>query len=417
MKRNIFKIVIVMFVLHSPMITSAQWSMVRFDEVNYFTKIRTITPDDAISFGLLSQTSNSFIMRTNNGGSTWDSIPLIVSGNEYMIGSAHFTDVQNGYAGGLRNGFQALVKTNDNGTSWTDVTPNQAQSLQIMGISFVNSQQGYAADQWNIYKTFDGGNNWTSSIPGMNVRDIGFADMNVGYAAGTNSPDATVMNTIDGGQTWNNVLTATIPFFPTSSSMQKIDVINQVVVFVSGQYSNLIFKTLNGGATWDTINLSMMVSIMDFDFISSSKGHAVSDMGEIYSTNDGGINWTLEYAVSGGAYGPSVLLTSLSFSGNTGYVCGSNGLIKKYEVSVGLPEQEISAMINLYPNPVSGNQQLNLNISEDDLFVEIYNADGMLSAKYPAAHTLELTGLQSGVYSIKVIGNHSVKSNRLVLVK
>lgn len=416
MKTKLIKEIIAVLAAIIPGIASAQWSMVRFDEFNYFTKIETTTPDAALSFGLLSQTSNSFIIRTNDGGTTWDSLDLNVSGNGYMIGCVNFTDIQNGYAGGISNGTQALVRTNDNGTTWTDVTPDPTIAYQINGISFIDPQNGFAADQIKVYRTNNAGATWNDFTPGMSIKDIGFASMDVGFVCGSMNPFAAVMKTVDGGQTWSNVLNATLPVF-TSSSMQKIDVVNQDAVFVSGQYSNIIFKTLDGGVTWDTITVAAIYEIMDFDFTSETQGHLVSGMGEIYGTSDGGLTWTLEYSVASGAYGPSVFLTSISFAGTTGYVCGTNGLIKKYETSTGLTENTTLHNINIYPNPISKSEVLNLGKHEGEFVVELFDVAGKLVMQKFNSELFDVQNINAGIYSVKVTTTKYVQQGKVVVVE
>lgn len=416
MKTKLFKVIIASAIAIIPGIVTAQWSMVRFDEYNYFTKIETITPDAALSFGLLSQTSNSFIMRTNDGGATWDSLDLNVSGNGYMIGSVNFTDIQNGYAGGVRNGTQALVRTNDNGNTWADVSPDASVAYQINGISFIDPQNGFAADQIKVYRTTNGGGTWADFTPGISIKDIGFASMDIGYVCGSANPFASVMKTVDGGQTWTNVLNATLPVF-TNSSMQKIDVVNQDAAFVSGQYSNRIFKTLNGGVSWDTLTVSPIYEIMDFDFTSETQGHVVSGMGEIYGTSDGGLTWTFEYSVASGAYGPSVFLTSISFAGTTGYVCGSNGLIKKYETTTGLIEDTPTQNINIYPNPVSIQDVLIIGKHEGTFVVELFDVSGKLVRQILNENMLDMYFINPGVYSVKVTTEKYVQQGKVVVIE
>jgi len=414
MKINLHKIIMAVMVALTPGISLAQWGMVRFDEVNYFTKIETMTPDAALSFGVL-QNANSFIMRTNDGGATWDSLDLNIAGNGYQIGCMNFLDVQNGFAGGLSNGTQALVKTNDNGTSWSDITPNSSTAYQMNGISFIDPQNGFAADEIKVYRTMNGGSSWVDFTPGLAIKDIGFASMDIGYACGKINPDAVVMKTINGGQTWTNVLTATLPVF--TSNMQKIDVINQDVIFVSGQYSNILFKSLDGGVTWDTIHISQIFELVDFDFSSATYGQIVSGMGEIFSTNDGGFTWVLEYSVATGAYGPSVYLMSISFAGATGYVCGSNGLIKKYEASTGVNEITEESNLNIYPSPVSSNQLIHLGIVRGTCLVELFNSEGKLVKQERNTNQLQLNNISQGFYSVRITSDKLVQFGRFVVTE
>jgi len=243
--------------------------------------------------------------------------------------------------------------------------------------------------------------------------------MNNGYACGEAVPEAIVMKTTDGGQSWNAILNVTLPFF--INSMQKLDVISPDVVFCSAQYSNVIFRTINSGVSWDTITLPLIYSVQDYDFINANEGHVLSTMGEIYGTVDGGLTWTLEYAVAGGAYGPSVYLVSVSFSGTTGYVCGSSGLIKKYTTgTLGLPVANSSVTTMLYPNPISINESLMIKGETGIRQVEIYNNSGQLVFKTDITKNKEeiMLLLESGIYTVRITSDQLKRSHhKLVVLK
>src|SRR5688572_4737808 len=380
MKAN--RLIILLAIL--PQLVSAQWSQVRFDDYNFFTRVATATPTDAIVTGADPSGVGSFILRTNNGGTTWDSIVVNDPTNTYTLSELYFTDVNNGFAGGINNNFQALLKTLDNGSTWTEITPDPALLLPINVISFVDPLNGYVSDENILYKTNDGGATWVNTVPGFGMKDVVFSDMTNGYACGESIPNAVVMKTNDGGQTWSTLLSTTFPFFSTSS-MQKLDVVNPDVVYCSGMYMNTLYRTIDGGVTWDTITMTQIWGIQDYDFINLNEGHVLSTMGEIFGTTDGGQTWTLEYSVAGGAYGPSVFLVSISFAGTTGYVCGSSGLIKKYtEGTTGIETPATTNDISIYPNPVSGNGVLTFegffNLAQGspqkNFMMEIYNQTG-----------------------------------------
>ena len=393
----------------------AQWSPVRFDQYNYFNKITTVTANTAIASGITG--GGTFFLRTNDGGITWDSISTNTPWNTYSFIELNFTDVNNGYAGGLNNSYQVLLKTIDNGSIWTDVTPDPASIDPVGSVSFLDPMNGYASNGTDIYRTTDGGQGWTSVNAGFNVKDIAFTDMDHGYACGSLSPDAVVMKTIDGGQTWNNVLSVSLPFF--IGTMLKVDVINPDVVFSAGEYSNILFRTIDGGITWDTLNLSMIFQVEDFDFISASEGHLVSSMGEIFVTTDGGLTWTMEYSVASGAYGPLVFLKSLSFVGSTGYVCGSNGLIKKHSITpTGLLEAAGQSLITMYPNPAGANDIITISGITGQYVLEIFNTSGqfLMSRQSDGKSLHKNFNLTSGIYTVKIATPAQIVYKKLVVV-
>ncbi len=409
------KLFYIFLFVSTPFILSAQWSMVRFDEYNFFTKSATPDPATSVITGHLFS-GGSFIMRTNDGGATWDSITISNGSVTYELTDLFFTDINNGYAGGTTNNTQVVLKTTDNGTIWNVVTPDPSQPNPVTSLSFTDPVSGYASDETFLYRTTDGGANWTTSTPGFVIKDIGFTDMANGYACGQTAPNAVVMKTSDGGQTWNTVLSATFPFF-TTSSMQQLDVVNSNVVYCTGQYSTVLFRTFDGGLTWDTLPVSQVqYGIQDYDFISPLEGHLLSNMGEIFGTSDGGLTWTLEYAVASGAYGPNVFLNSISFSGTTGYVCGSNGLIKKYTEPTGL-QQINPGSLNLYPNPVQSGNPIYINGMEESFQLKVYTLTGqcILDNEYTPNQQVVMS-LASGNYFLEVISGTKVLREKIVVI-
>lgn len=415
--------IIILILALAPSSLLAAWNPVRFDEFNYFTSNFTPTPQTSFVSGINPTGTGSFLMRTNDGGLSWDSISFIGSLTSAIINKIYFTDVNNGFAGGSNNNLQSLMSTNDNGTTWIDITPDPTSTAITNSISFIDPLQGYMSGPTVLYKTFDGGLTWTNIPVNFEIASIHFIDMNNGFVCGTENNEAVVYKTSDGGGTWSNELTVSNPFMFVSA-IQKVDVINANVAFSSLQYFNNIYRTVDGGNTWDTITISQIYSIQDYDFINANEGHVLSTMGELFRTVDGGLTWTLEYAVAGGAYGPSVFLTSLSFAGSTGYVCGSSGLIKKYTVEItGISDNDINDVINMYPNPVQRGNQISISGISESCVVEIHNVQGQVLFKQQFVKNDEELllpvsyNLSAGLYTVNIINNNGIMQKKLIVTE
>lgn len=405
-----------------PSFLMAAWNPVRFDQFNYFTSNFTPAPQTSFVSGINSTGTGSFLMRTNDGGLTWDSINFTGNLSTSIVNKMYFTDINHGFAGGSKNSFQLLMTTTDNGTTWTDITPDPTSQVITNSISFIDPLQGYVSGSTELYKTFDGGNSWINLPVTFEIASIHFTDMNTGFACGTENNAGVVNKTTDGGLTWNNMLSVSNPFMFVSS-MQKVEVINSNVVYSSLQYSNNIYRTSDGGNTWDTITIAQIFSIQDYDFIDENEGQVLSTMGEIYRTIDGGLTWTLEYTVAGGVYGPSVFLTSISFAGTTGYVCGSNGLIKKYTIETTGLSNNLTDTIKMYPNPVQKGNQISISGMPESCVVEICNVRGQVILKQQFGSTNEdvvLTisnNFSEGLYTVTMISNTSTTKKLLVVTQ
>ena len=421
-KITLLKAVVVLFIILPEMLV-AQWHMVRFDSINNFNKAFTITDNSVIVSGNSPFNANAFIVRTNNGGVTWDSIPLSTTSSSFNVVDIFFNSVNEGFVGGLKNNRQVLLKTADNGSTWNEITPDTFSIDYIRSISFIDPQQGFAANSSTLYKTIDGGLNWTTLLSGFYVEKIKFLDMNIGFASGELNSYGVVMKTLDGGQTWSNLLTAMTPFF-FSSSMDKLDAVNQNELFSTLSYSNRMFRSIDGGITWDTLDVTNIYEIQDIDFTDSNEGHLLSKMGEIFVTNDGGINWTLEYAVSGGFYGPSVFLNSITFAGSTGYVCASDGLIKKFtKVSSGIRQDSKNEHAYIFPNPLQIGTPFFVSNLIGDYNLEICdNVGKIIFRKSGNASKEELISVNNtlfpqGIYTVRVSNGKSTVREKLIIVK
>jgi gliding motility-associated-like protein len=134
----------------------------------------------------------------------------------------------------------------------------------VFDLDFFDNNKGIAAGaNGGIAFTNNGGANWAfgsftfMSPAGIRTasvfNDVHFITSGVAYAVGSNGG---MVKTIDGGITWNFVTT---PLFANSRNINALWFVDANKGYIGGQWNTAdsipkLYITLNGGATWDSIN-------------------------------------------------------------------------------------------------------------------------------------------------------------------
>lgn len=225
-----------------------------------------------------------------------------------------------------------IVRTNDGGVTWYDVTP---QGLAEVGYSVELSAldnedvRVYKPDFSDfpnsgvLYSTSDGGMTWThrnTPFSGADVRfldkDNGWALADLGVAAGSNA--VAVYQTTDGGALWTQKYTNdpnienagnSLPLGGLKSGLVPLNMRTAWVYGVTyAPGAPYLFRTDDGGATWSEVTLPLPpgaeTSELGIDrdqmkFVSPNDGFiAMRLTGDIhqlaiYVTTDAGNTWTL----------------------------------------------------------------------------------------------------------------------------
>jgi photosystem II stability/assembly factor-like uncharacterized protein len=130
---------------------------------------------------------------------------------------------------------------------------------------------------------------WTSISSGTDnhLFCVHFPSDNIGYVVGTS---ATVLKSIDGGNTWNPLNTGL-----SWELFESVYFLNDTVGFVTGATNGKILKTINGGSSWTTMTLPTTNDLNDIKFVNDTVGLAVGYR-EIWKTTDQGKTWSSQYA-------------------------------------------------------------------------------------------------------------------------
>ncbi len=277
---------------------------------------------------------DGFVSKTTNGGATWTNVRVASTGDVYGV---YFINDTEGYAG-ANNG--DLFKTTNAGASWTKLTtPNSSYNYgQFYFFDALNGIAGGSTPSrtGSIIKTTDGGTTWTEvPVPGMSsIYDILFLDNSTGYICGY---DNNIFKTTDGGATWvNQPVTITTPANNTIL-LAEIEFINSTVGYCVG-YSinydkNFIFKTTNGGATWNQLPSPAQTAATadvytSFFAVSANElyivgGNVNDNTSTLLKSTDGGNSWS-NVAVN------TSRLFGADYDQPTAYIVGLDGTIIKF---------------------------------------------------------------------------------------
>lgn len=108
-------------------------------------------------------------------------------------------------------------------------------------------------------------------------------------------------------------------FWP--DNLYAVDFVNDKVGFIAG-YSGSLFKTTDGGETWDGIYMGANELIRHLSFVDESNGWGVGHRGSIFHTSDGGISWEIQKNDKGN------YLRDISFADlNNGWAVGHSATI------------------------------------------------------------------------------------------
>ncbi len=237
--------------------------------------------------------------RTTNGAVSWTHI---ANTPEALYRSLAFVDVQHGWIGTLTEA-TPLLATTDGGDTWSAV-PGLAPTVKgICGMYVVNSQVVYGCGVYygtpRVIKTTDAGASWQvmnlSALAGTLI-DCYFSSPTTGIVVGGVGPfggttRAGVFRTTNGGMTWQTQHVGSRQgewcwkiTFPSAN-------VGYVSVEGQEQAQQMVLKTTDGGITWTELLTVTNVDMQGIGFIDDTTGWVGGWEGTTSKTTDGGLSW------------------------------------------------------------------------------------------------------------------------------
>lgn len=290
------------------------------------------------------------VLRTTDGGGTWTNVGggAIGSMDLYNIDALNATTA---FVTGTPSTVTYIFRTTNGGTSW-DTVFTQSGGF-INAIRMFNASNGIAqgdpvTGKWTILQTTDGGTTWarTATEPtqvgteaGSNNGLEAIGSTHIWFITSNSTPPK-VYRTTDGGATWNS------GFLPGSATFTAGLAFLNTQIGIAGANNGTAARTTDGGATWNPITVGTTGTIYGMAKAGTLDFWATRDT-TIQVSKDRGVTWTQDFsdATSG-----TIWHTNFVTSGNIakGWTVTGSGKIYAYFNPVSLHDlgvQSISRVV------------------------------------------------------------------------
>jgi hypothetical protein len=345
--------------------------------------------------------------------------------------SVFFTCANRGIAVGKQG---IILRTTNGGNNW--FTQSCPTNLELRYVQFINENTGTIAGGNSnipvILRTTDAGNTWVmqnGNYP-IGLKGVFFVDANTGYCSAWLGE---IFKTIDGGATWQSQ--------HTSQSLEGLWFTNANTGTIVG-YNGTIIRTTDGGSSWIHQNPGPTTWYFGCYFENLNTGYVTGYTGTLLKTTNGGTNWfSILSGVSNNLYMISVTNgnceSSLGSRRKSGTIVGSGGIILHNnfddcttdQTGINLAPKEVPNKYSLmqnYPNPFNPTTNIKYQIAGNS-FVSLIVIDALgrevatLVNENQSAGTYEATfnasQYSSGVYYYKLTAGGFTETKKMLIVK
>jgi photosystem II stability/assembly factor-like uncharacterized protein len=214
--------------------------------------------------------SRGVISHSTDGGRSWHQQVLVP---DFTFNGLETIDAQTAIAVGSFDfvGGGLVLRTTDGGATWQDVTP---AGEGYRAVFFIDETTGWLVGS-SIRMTIDGGSSWTKvyGSDSTELDAISFADPLNGWATGYNN---LVVHSADGGQTW---VTQDVGA-PPLTAITGVTAVDPSIAWVAG-WQGFVAQTRDGGQTWhqERIAGAEQVDFEDALFLDAQRGWVGGNIG------------------------------------------------------------------------------------------------------------------------------------------
>lgn len=373
---------------------------------------------------LLVITNGSTIHQSFNAGASWSTLKSNTFKNTAVY-DLHFPSAQVGYIIGGSNSAenkQTMLKTTNGGITWDSIMADAwGGRYPLNNVWFVTEEIGYVTvDATGIWKTMDGGRTYDviTITPEIHLHDLCFTNSQNGFVATSHqiSNDVTeyqILNTKNGGASWRVMYADTIHNATTlhHRKLNKIVFINDNVGYAVGG-NGLLLKTINGGDTWQKSFVAPYLDIIAVDFISEQQGYIANAYG-IYFTQDGGQSWVKQTM-----YPNNPISFIQMIDEQVGYAYNGVQIYKSINggnSSTAIINPILKSAIKIFPNPTTNHIQIEIAPSLTFKSLEIVDVYGRILATYSnLKSTISLASFPTGSYLVNVVTEEGTTTQTII---
>lgn len=242
--------------------------------------------------------SASGIYKTENGGKLWSYILTGMAVADLAIDSRQNNTI---YASGLSGNNGKIIKSTDGGKNWTDAYTEPTKATPVVSLAVSGSVVVAGLSGGEIIRSFDYGITWQAAKDFQDrIVKIRFSSSNTVYALGRTGG---LYKSADTGNTWTTV-TALLTKETISSSQTSIahvslfhdfslDQRQSGVIYLGTEQG--LYRTVNDGAAWNILSLpvkdvALKVSSVEVN-PSNSNNIFVSIGFTMFKSLNGGLTW------------------------------------------------------------------------------------------------------------------------------
>lgn len=186
---------------------------------------------------------------------------------------------------------------------------------KLTDVYFINENTGWICGDDMVLKTINSGTNWQkTTLTGIN-NSIRFLNAQTGFIASNNGK---LYKTMNGGANWELI------DLGITTNLNKIKFLNNNFGVVVGNKTK-VFKTTDGGLNWSNVSIgSDILDILDIEILSENKFNASGLQSTIWYTENAGESWH-EHSMGM----PNPLFAIDFVNENTGMVSGCCGMLMR----------------------------------------------------------------------------------------